>query len=278
MQLQIQDVGVLELWDAMADGAIEKVEFLLAAGVDPNARYYELECKPSEPPNDSPNGDERIFPPIYFWDNTGALPLRIAGENPASSMGTYTHTEKKAMTARLMDALLQHGANPYALSRQHFHLYRDFSAFPGQPRDAQFEDEESDLYGGMFARWALNNIALEDARLSSQLIYPSISWEYDGWDEGADYEYKLPHPYRLRSIFHCLLEGGKLVQPIIDSLGDKIEVDRRDTDGRTLFLASCRHPLGLDAAVSSMAPGPSYNSIHGGIAENPYPQPDNPWR
>lgn len=104
-------------------------------------------------------------------------------------MGTYTHAEKKAITARLMKALLQHGADPYALSHQHFHLYRDFPAFPGQPCDAQFEDEESDLYGGMFTRWALNNRALENARLSSQLIYPSDSWEYDGWDEGTDYEY-----------------------------------------------------------------------------------------
>lgn len=60
----------------------------------------------------------------------------------------------------------------------------------------------------MFARWALNNLALENARLSAQLIYPSDSWEYDGWDEPADYEYKLPHPYRLRNIFHSLLEGG----------------------------------------------------------------------
>jgi hypothetical protein len=50
MQLQIRDLGILELWDAMAEGAMEKVEFLLAAAADPNARYYELYSEPSDPP------------------------------------------------------------------------------------------------------------------------------------------------------------------------------------------------------------------------------------
>lgn len=94
MQLQIRDLGVLELWDAMAEGIIEKVEFLLAAGVDPNARYYVLESEPSKPPNDSPNSDERIFPPIYFWDNTGALPLRVPGRIQPVAWA-HIHTPRK---------------------------------------------------------------------------------------------------------------------------------------------------------------------------------------
>lgn len=122
MQLKIRDLCVLELWDAMAEGAMEKVEFLLAAGVDPNAQYYELESNLPDPLNDSPIGDERILPSVYFWGNSWALLPLVAGEDPASCMGTYTHAEKMATTAHLVKALLEYGGDPYALFLQHFHL------------------------------------------------------------------------------------------------------------------------------------------------------------
>jgi hypothetical protein len=46
---------------------------------------------------------------------------------------------------------------------------------------------------------------------------------------------------------------------------------------RTLFLTACRSKMGPDAATSGVC-GINTIDYDTGIHENPYPQPDNPWR
>ncbi|XHG04075.1 hypothetical protein AWENTII_007356 [Aspergillus wentii] len=75
-----------------------------------------------------------------------------------------------------------------------------------------------------------------------------------------------------------MLEDGVFVQPLLDFLGGDIDVERRDPQGRTLFLSVCRSNLGLDSATDGMCRDIACISTVHGISHNPFPQPDNPWR
>lgn len=96
-----------------------------------------------------------------------------------------------------------------------------------------------------------------------------------GCEEYIDFEPQFPHKYGVCSVLHSLLEDGAFVQPILDFLGDRLDMERRDPQGRTLFLAACRSRLGLDGAVD----GAYIIRLHqSGTLPNPYPQPNNPWQ
>lgn len=60
----------------------------------------------------------------------------------------------------------------------------------------------------------------------------------------------LPNKTGVQSLLHQLLEEGSFVQPILDFFGDELEVERKDPQGWTLFLAACRSELGLDARTN----------------------------
>ena len=85
----------------------------------------------------------------------------------------------------------------------------------------------------------------------------------------------LPVNYGVRSITYVLLEGGMFVQPIFDFLGNTLDVERRDPQGRTLLLVAYRSRFSPDAATSGIYGGLSTINYDTGIHENPYPQADN---
>ena len=82
----------------------------------------------------------------------------------------------------------------------------------------------------------------------------------------------------MRSIIHTVLEDGVFVQPLFRFLGDKLDVERRDPQGRTLFLAACLSRLGLDGAIDGNFSDTDGFRERQGIRQNPFPQPDNPYR
>lgn len=119
----------------------------------------------------------------------------------------------------------------------------------------------------------------EEGAPQPQDLHPLDFEEYADEDNLQHLEI-LPRNYGLSSILHSLVERSMFVQPIFDYLGDNLEVERKDPQGRTLFLAACHSLLGLDAATDSYQDLLEFRSISGSnaIRGNPYPQPENPWR
>lgn len=281
MRLEVRDVAALELCEAAEEGCIDRVESLLAAGVDPNARFDDLDSVFSGVAEDWASEERSAKPPLFHFDQTEQPALRRATEVSQSTRGYID----KSKTTHLMTALLQHGADPYALYRQPILKSRYVPLYPGHKRDEDVDDEETILRKRTLARRGVieKALRLENKRCHLELgVYDPI------WDElKGDFEESLGHVidyldlpvnYGVRTVIHALLEDGMFVQPILDFLGDRLDVECRDPQGRTLFLAACRSILGPDAAISGVYGGLSTINYNTGIYENPYPQLGNPWR
>ncbi|KAF9250436.1 hypothetical protein LCP9604111_3338 [Penicillium roqueforti] len=262
---EVQDIAALELYEAVGEGRIDRVESLLAAGVDPNARFDNLGSVFTGVAEDWANEEKSARPPLFNPDQTEQPSLRRA---TGESEGSCSYLDKPKAT-RLMNALLKHGADPYALYRQPILKYRYVRLYPGKQETKRGIMEKA--------------LRLERKRRNlEQGVYDPNRDEFISDFEGSlddVIEYlDLPINYGVRSVIHALLEGGMFVQPIFDFLGDTLDVERRDPQGRTLFLAACRSRVGPDAATSGVYGGLSTINYDTGIHENPSPQPENPWR
>ncbi|KAL4996289.1 ankyrin repeat-containing domain protein [Aspergillus recurvatus] len=259
MKLQIQNLAALDLCHATAEGWEDRVKSLLASGVDPNSRWDDWEPAPAE------TDGVRASQPRFAFEATYMPALcRAAWENC-----------DLAKTMRLMTALLQHGADPYALFRQPIFNYKLLPVFPGDGGDPEYEADEHDLNGIKFALWDIIDQALrpEYERLG---IWGERTGRFglpEPYDH-IDFEPRFPHEYGACSALHTLLEAGAFVEPILKYLGDGLDVEQRDPQGRTLFLAACRSTLGLDGAVD----GVFLSLTQARALPNPYPQPGNPWQ
>jgi ankyrin repeat protein len=285
MRLRVRDFGVLELCEAAGEGRLERVENLLALGVDPNARFDDLQSVLEGVEVDWASGEKNTLPPRFHNDFTEEPPLRWVS---LQERGASWSRPDKTKTTRLMSVLLQHGADPYALYRQRIRLHKSLPTFPGQSVDQeQFDDEELDLNHGLYSRWGIieksQRMEIERFRLEQASNPEAHSFcELDripGLDHEhfIDHEDRLPHPYGVCSVIHSMLEAGMFVQPVFDFLGDRLDVERRDPQGRTLFLAACLSSLGLDGAVDGDCSSLAGVSRREGIYDNPFPQPNNPW-
>lgn len=105
----VQNFDALDLWDAVLQGSMQRVECLLAAGVDPNARFDGSSSPLSIVEEDWASADKSAYPPVIYLDCNEVPALRCVGE---------CASRDKATLARIMNALLQYGADPYALFRQ----------------------------------------------------------------------------------------------------------------------------------------------------------------
>lgn len=74
MRLQIVNVPALDLCEAAAEGSVDRVESLLALGVDPNARFDDLDSVLSGVAEDCTSDSTQ--PPIFFPDHTEWPALR----------------------------------------------------------------------------------------------------------------------------------------------------------------------------------------------------------
>lgn len=277
MELQIRDLPALDLCHATAEGWENRVESLLASGVDPNARFDDSAPVLFGLADDGAREIKATQPPQFCFEATEMPALRRAARD--SGVDTSENCDL-AKTERLMTTLLKHGADPYALFRQPIFSFKLFPVFPGDTGDPEYDDDESDLDAVKFARRGIINktLRLEYERrglLGKRQEPGSQGYGFDiDFEENIDYEPRFPHRYGACSVIHSLIEDGAFIQPILNFLGDSLDVERRDPQGRTLFLAACRSMLGLDGAVD----GVFLSLTQTWALPNPYPQPRNPWQ
>ncbi|KAJ9483663.1 hypothetical protein VN97_g9733 [Penicillium thymicola] len=137
---QVDNITALELCDAATNGSVDRVESLLASGVDPNVGFDELASALSEVADDWASGEKSTCPPILFFDHTEAPALRRAAQD-----GNAKVVKNRGRAAQIMTTLLQHGADPYALFRQPIQIHHGQPLYPGDTEDKDFSDEETDL-------------------------------------------------------------------------------------------------------------------------------------
>ncbi|KAJ5461512.1 uncharacterized protein N7458_003064 [Penicillium daleae] len=285
MNLQIRNLAALDLCNATANGWVNRVESLLNSGVDPNARFdgSDFSAFPDLVDDAAPDVKPKQ-PPQFAWDTTEMPSLRRA---PRHEYGIeIPEACDLTKTARLMMILLKHGADPYALFRQPITGHKFFCVPVGDNMDSEYDDVEAevDLEWMKIARSGIitqglrteyERLGLLGGRQEIGLGGRVRGYGFDaGCEEYIEFEPQFPHKYGVCSVLHSLLEDGAFVQPILDFLGDRLDMERRDPQGRTLFLAACRSRLGLDGAVD----GAFINLSQSGALPNPYPQPNNPWQ
>lgn len=283
MLLRIQNIDALDLFDAATKGNIDRVESLLASGVDPNARWDDLAFPLSAAADDDDwaSREKSARPPIVFGDFTETPALGLVSQDVKRSY------PDKQTTARIMTALLQHGADPYALYRQPIFTYRDVPLFPGETEDPQFDTEEVDLLALSNNRRTILDRELQLYHRQQRLAQgvpvhkadECITIEEIDYEHATKFESQLPPKYGVFSVLHSLLESGMCILPVLNLFGDRLDMERRDSQGRTLFLSACRSALGLDAAIDGTYKGLTLNyDTWPRFHENLYPQPNNPWR
>ncbi|KAF7158733.1 hypothetical protein CNMCM5623_003897 [Aspergillus felis] len=128
------DLCEAALHGAQCAGAVEIVEILLATGViDPNTRpdYADL-TNVAEVEKDWASSDKSSSPPEIYKDPDEWYPLHLA--LTCSHYPTDRQVQKRNMT-QMATALLQHGADPYAIFRQTVRIYNYWLRFPGEPQD-----------------------------------------------------------------------------------------------------------------------------------------------
>lgn len=278
--VQNQNLPVLDLCDAAAEADVDRVETLLASGVDPNARFDDLPSPLFGVADDWASIEKSAHPPVPHSDDT-VLPALRRVEGGLRDRSAVT---------RIMTTLLQHGADPYALFRQSTYVHRVLPEFPGEAQDPEAEKEMFDILLMRNCQYEIQQCDLKlERRRELAAGVPATEedeeyesdWDIDHVDDALGYEEEFPRKFGAYSIIHSLLEEGMIVKPVLDFLGDNLDIERRDPQGRTLFLAACRSRLGLDASIEGRYDGLDRYlrwDDRRGLKENPYPHPDNPWR
>lgn len=271
MQLQIRNLAALDLCHATGHGWVTRVESLLASGVDPNTRFDDSESVISALADNEVHDVKYMLPPHFDFEATQMPALRRAARDAWVQIPEMCDLPK---TAHLMTTLLKHGADPYALFRQPIFSYRLFPVFPGDTGDPGYDDDESDLVA---MRWSRLGIVAETLHeeyerlgLLEQINY---RFAYD-FSDTVNYKPRFSHQYGACSVMHSFLEEGAFIQPILEFLGNDLDLERLDPQGCTLFLAACRSKLGLDGAID----GVILSLTQTRTLPNPYPQPRNPWQ
>ncbi|CAL5872092.1 uncharacterized protein PFLUO_LOCUS6349 [Penicillium psychrofluorescens] len=252
---EVQNFAALDLWYAAFTGSVARVESLLAAGVDPNARFEDLPSRFSGVAEDWCSPEKNTHPPIFHLDLSQAPPLLCA----AADVYTRGARVKSRQTlTRMTTALLYRGADPYALFRQPIHTFQGRGLFPEEPGVEEFDFEQADFsMAEMFTTELIRKeLEFNDLRQQGKRI-PAMEDSDYGTDEEYETatEYTPPYPrnYGVRSVIHALFEEALLISPVLSFLGDRdaLDIQRRDPESRTLFLAACRSPLGLDASIEA---------------------------
>lgn len=72
------------------------------------------------------------------------------------------------------------------------------------------------------------------------------------------------------TVVDAILADGLFAKPILNFQGLKLDLERRDPQGRTLLLAACRSALGADAIMDSSLCDVSINPHFGEYHRNPF--------
>lgn len=241
MQLQIRNLAALDLCHATGHGWVTRVESLLASGVDPNTRFDDSESVISALADNEVHDVKYMLPPHFDFEATQMPALRRAARDAWVQIPEMCDLPK---TAHLMTTLLKHGADPYALFRQPIFSYRLFPVFPGDTGDPGYDDDESDLVA---MRWSRLGIVAETLHeeyerlgLLEQINY---RFAYD-FSDTVNYKPRFSHQYGACSVMHSFLEEGAFIQPILEFLGNDLDLERLDPQGRNCFLL----PVGVSLA------------------------------
>ncbi|KAL2004775.1 hypothetical protein VTN00DRAFT_3303 [Thermoascus crustaceus] len=218
-------MSALDLCDAAAQCAVDRLEQLLAAGVDPNARPNDANPSLSEVDEDWASSDKSSQPLIFFDARSEWHALRLAAED-----GTYP---KKPDMARMLTALLRQGADPYAQFRQPLPLYCVVYRFPGHDADEECDDEDIDLMKLERARRMLeqcqkerqSHAGADDGKEEEEDYDPFDDHDTGDYDIAMFYDAEYPRKYGVRSVTHSMLEDSAFVQPVLDFLGDNLDLE-----------------------------------------------------
>jgi ankyrin repeat protein len=181
------------------------------------------------------------------------------------NMWSSVEAERQYRT-RLQNTLLKNGADPYALFRQPLLPSRPYLGFPGVIKKTHYGrdgterfliDQKDKCEISNYDLSMINNPHLAKAR-SEEPLNPDDIFDQNG----------------VRSVIHALLEDGGFVKPILVWPG--LDLERRDPQGRTLFLSACRSPMGADATVDGMVNDIAWDPNVGKYQHNCFPQPDHP--
>lgn len=191
MRLEIKNLAALDLSHATAEGWVNRVESLLAAGVDPNALYHGEDVLAGPHDEDALNENATQLP--HFYSEPTEMPaLRRALRDYG---GNIREGRDLAKTAVLMTTLLKHNADPYALFRQPVFHYESIPVFPGDVKHPKYDDDESDLRTTTFARQGIFAETLEQEYKQLGLLGASQeadigrSYEFDDFfKESTGYE------------------------------------------------------------------------------------------
>ena len=204
------------------------LEVLLSAGGDPNSRLPGADRKHAQVEDGWAGTDvtSNIGTDKREW-----YPLQHAATAPLDAYGANKERRATAMTA-----LLNYKPNLYETFRQP--IWRP-DPFPFPPEDTTDDDDFHDA----------NETPSSDISDTSEDEYIKSFDVVDGeWQ-------RKPIPecgYGLRSVLHSLLEDGAYIKSILEHPNLDLDLEREDSQGRTLLHSACRNAVGADATLDAV--------------------------
>jgi hypothetical protein len=264
-------------YDQLFRNTEESLTLLLATGVDPNIRLESADPNLSGVARDWATGapsDDRSF--LFSWKE--CYPLYWTG------MPSFVkYPVVKAHVDKCERLFLDHGADPYALFRQPLRPRFQFRGFPGivEPEIVVFHETQGKSSG-------ISNYEYRESigkvMFNAHKRNMIEEWIVEAKKKGEEFEYDdddfshlsplkwFPDEYGVRSLIHALLEDGGYMKPLLEI--PNLDIERRDPQGRTMFLSACRNCLGADAAIDGCYREVYWNGETQEWSHNPFPQPN----
>ncbi|KAI9667911.1 MAG: hypothetical protein M1821_000731 [Bathelium mastoideum] len=85
----------------------------------------------------------------------------------------------------------------------------------------------------------------------------------------------LVMPYTHRIVIHSILEDGGYAAPILNQESQPLDLEARDTLGRTLLHAACRSGIGADASWTATIEDCHWDTESGGMMRDPFTSPSS---
>ncbi|KAL7912289.1 ankyrin repeat-containing domain protein [Trichoderma velutinum] len=214
-----EPIPPIVLWGAVHFGRPEVVDLLLTAGVDPNRRHAKAEETTSLGEHD---WLDRAPDRTCNRDVGAKFPLGLAAETPYDE-------EQKEKAYLMVQSLLRHGADPYAI----------FAAQLDEPIDPEVE-----------VRLLFPGQEISQPQDLMAVVHHRVQRDDKILDEDSDRDI-LWKDFGLRSVIHSILEDSGVFKPFLESpeFIKNLKLEHRDPQGRTLFLSTCRSCKGADALL-----------------------------
>ncbi|KAL6818879.1 ankyrin repeat-containing domain protein [Trichoderma sp. SZMC 28013] len=214
-----EPIPPIVLWGAVEYNRPEVVDLLLSAGVDPNQRHAKAEEVMSLGEHD---WLDRVPDRTSENDRDTKYPLGLAAIAPC-------YEEGKEKAYRMVQSLLRHGADPYA-------IFADQLEEPLDPElDVRLLFPGQEISQPQDVMAVVHHRVQRDEKMLDEDIDRDIPWKDFG----------------LRSVIHSILESSGVFKAFLESpeFMMNLKLEHRDPQGRTLFLSACRSSRGADALL-----------------------------